>query len=686
MKQFSKLQNTAQTALFFICCLFYVQTAFSQGEANNWYFGNKAGITFNGGSPPTALTDGAMITTEGCTAISDANGNLLFYTNGNTVFNRNHDTMPNGIGLLGSYSSAQSSIVVPKPGSHVHYYIITTSPAEVSGVQGIRYSQVDMTLDGGLGDIDTTQKNILMYAPSAEKLTAVKHANGLYYWVIGRHYGASKKYVSFRIDCNGVDLDSVVSDVGITNGETLGGIVASPDGSKLASASNVTGIEITDFNTSTGIVSNALLLGMINYYGYSAANYGVAFSPDGSKLYATNIYNWALVQWDLNSLPTIDSVLIGYTNGSATTRGTVPYRGGALQLAPDGKIYVAEQGKNSLGVINQPNLSGTACSFNTAQIGLSGKTCRLGLPNFASYHFNSAPMINYMVDCDNLSVTFSINGSSFLDSVKWNFGDPASGANNISSLGSPSHIFSSSGIYNVQLIRYLNCITDTAIETVNIDASHQNPSIVGITHGYHCGTDSTELTANPGGMNYAWSVPAGFPNPGNVRTITGAIPGLYRVTVTNANGCSDVAMTNVNSLPDSVSNVSWPWQTNKIDPHALAYSAPYILADSDTNVYILGLAQCNMYLDSQGYMAFPHFGQKALNDGNCSKVFVIKLGQNPWITFIDIIDAYRYNNMTFDSVGNLVICTDARPGQRSLIAQFDKCSGAMLNYVEPTTK
>ncbi|TXI67741.1 MAG: hypothetical protein E6Q46_02540 [Flavobacterium sp.] len=74
--------------------------SFAQGEANIWYFGNKAGISFNSGVP-VPLLDGQMQADEGCATLSDANGNLLFYTNGITVWNRNHQIMPNGTGLMG---------------------------------------------------------------------------------------------------------------------------------------------------------------------------------------------------------------------------------------------------------------------------------------------------------------------------------------------------------------------------------------------------------------------------------------------------------------------------------------------------------------------------------------------------------------------------------------------------------
>ena len=130
----------------------------SQGEYNNWYFGNHAGVTFNSGSP-VAVTNGALETTEGCSTISDATGNLLFHTDGMEVFDRNHNLMPNGAGLLGHSSSTQSGVIVPQPNSSNIYYVFTVDELQSNSSAPLCYSIVDMTLNGGMGDV-TTSKNI----------------------------------------------------------------------------------------------------------------------------------------------------------------------------------------------------------------------------------------------------------------------------------------------------------------------------------------------------------------------------------------------------------------------------------------------------------------------------------------------------------------------------------------------
>jgi hypothetical protein len=130
---------------------FFTGFVFSQQEASNWYFGGNAGIKFHPDGSVTPLIDGKLNTQEGCASISDNSGNLLFYTDGMKIWNKNHQLMLNGTGLLGHWSSTQSATIVPKPGSTNLFYIFTLD-YEIRP-NGFRYSIVDINLDGGLGGV-----------------------------------------------------------------------------------------------------------------------------------------------------------------------------------------------------------------------------------------------------------------------------------------------------------------------------------------------------------------------------------------------------------------------------------------------------------------------------------------------------------------------------------------------------
>ena len=160
---FCKVRLSFLKIIVSIILIFNWQLVKSQGPSNIWYFGNQAGLSFST-NPPTALTNSAMSAFEGCATISDDNGNLLFYTNGSLVWNRNHAPMPAGNGLFGNGAATQTAIIVPGPQSTTKYYIFTVDTN--GGPRGLCYSEVDMSLNGGLGDV--TVKNIQL----------IKHGSG----------------------------------------------------------------------------------------------------------------------------------------------------------------------------------------------------------------------------------------------------------------------------------------------------------------------------------------------------------------------------------------------------------------------------------------------------------------------------------------------------------------------------
>ena len=294
---------------------------FSQKESANWYFGDFAGLNFNNGNP-VPLVDGNLITSEGCATISDFNGNLLFYSDGVTVWDKRHEVMPNGQGLLGHSSSTESALIVPKPGSTSIYYLFTIDKpsyflTDGLPIDGVNYSEIDMSLNEGFGDITENSKNrhLITYDPSdalqneyksSEKITAVVHSNGSSIWVITQFMN---KFYSFLVDVNGVNESPVVSIVPQTvrpifnddgvNLTAIGYLKVSPNGKKIAIAHSSTiasnpkdstprksgKVLLYDFDDAEGTVTNEQMIIDRTY------PYGVEFSPNSKLLYLTdNVY------------------------------------------------------------------------------------------------------------------------------------------------------------------------------------------------------------------------------------------------------------------------------------------------------------------------------------------------------------------------------------------------------------
>lgn len=258
-----------------------------------WYFGQKAGLDFKSGSP-VALTDGAIDTFEGCATLSNPSGQLLFYSDGITIWNKSHQIMLNGEGLFGNSTTTQSATIVPKPGSSNLFYVFTIDFQ--GGTNRFSYSIVDMTLDGGLGGV-TDQKNIIVYTPTSEKISIVKHANNIDFWVI-THGFLGNDFNSYLLTANGLSSTSIISNEGfVADYNSIGYMKISPNGSKLAICYKEAGIaQLFDFNTTTGIVSNGvtILEGTLLVY-------GAEFSPNSSLLYLSIEDSSVLYQYDLKS-------------------------------------------------------------------------------------------------------------------------------------------------------------------------------------------------------------------------------------------------------------------------------------------------------------------------------------------------------------------------------------------------
>ncbi|HKR05946.1 MAG TPA: T9SS type A sorting domain-containing protein [Bacteroidia bacterium] len=352
----------------------------AQHEADNWYFGYNAGLSF-ATSPPTVLTGGQVHVYEGSSSISDAAGNLLFYSDGQSVWDRNDSVMPNGTGLYGNWSSTQSCLIVKKPGSANLYYVFTV-PDVIDTITPMSYSIVDMTLNNGNGDVTT--KNYPLFNPSSEKLTAVATHSGDSVWVIG-HEVNTQNFYSFLLDSIGVNPTPVISSVGNINGPdyhaNIGQMKVSHCGTKIASAVYVYNyLELFDFDISSGILSNAMEISLWQpaYYGV----YGIEFSPDDSKFYVSLIDPSIIVQYDL--LAVSQAAIIA----SADTVAISPNNfNGQLQSAPDGKIYYAKYQDTTLGCITNPNASGSACGYVEDYVTLTPGSSQIGLPNFVTSCF-----------------------------------------------------------------------------------------------------------------------------------------------------------------------------------------------------------------------------------------------------------------------------------------------------------
>ncbi len=505
---------------------------FSQNSkrTNIWYFGRNAGIDFNN-TPPTPLSDGALNIWEGCATICDTLGEIMIYTDGRKIWNKNHDVIPGATNLGGDNSATQSGIIVPFPNSDDLLYVFSVDDQGGSG--GLRYAEVDMTLNGGLGGL-VSSNNILL-GQCSEKVTAIPHCNKQDFWLIAHEYG-SNNFVVWEITNSGISSSSITS-IGSTHSASSTGAIgymkSSPDGSRLALG--VYGgdfFELFDFNNETGEISNP-----INFTNNQFDNpYGVEFSPDGTRLYMAGTQNTPILFQANLDLPTPQEI---QNSVMIIAQGSSSYFG-AIQNAPNGKIYVAKDDSDYLSVIHNPNGLGLSCNFIEDDFYLGGQESALGLPNLIPSFFAQEPTIQLLetIDfCDgtaNIQAVTDIEGDSVV--YQWYFNNDL-----IPNQTSTQIQVDSGGTYEFKAIVYFDCqvnpseyaqqINISFPDQLGIDEIQLNHPLCGVNDG------SISIIESGGTSPYQYS----FDNGATFQissTLSNLLSGVYEIVVQDDNGCT----------------------------------------------------------------------------------------------------------------------------------------------------
>jgi len=361
----------------------------------HWYFGAGAGLDFSSGYP-VADTSGRLHSYESCAVMSDTAGNLLFYTDGDTVWDKNHQVILNGTGLLGcgnyNNSSTQGAVIVPYPKNDSLFYIFTSDCFENQGINGYRYHIVDIKNN------IVISKNNYLYAPSTEGMCVVKHFNNIDYFLI-THEFMSNNFRVYKIDDTlGLIHTPIISSIGQKITDYIIAIKVSPNGKKLAIASqNTTANQIFDFDNKTGKINKVINLGVRDSLLPQGISYYVEFSPDNSKIYymvnGNYIYQYCLSEDGDSTQITQTFNIIAYVDDNSMF--------GQLQLDPIGGIIIAAQYHDSISYIRTPNEYGNKSNIQIKKLPLK-KLSLLGLPNFIS---------NYFIDSKNTSLHCDANNN-----------------------------------------------------------------------------------------------------------------------------------------------------------------------------------------------------------------------------------------------------------------------------------
>ncbi|MBO0932602.1 T9SS type B sorting domain-containing protein [Fibrella aquatilis] len=394
--------------LLLVLLLLDYSTVWAQPDrrGNVWHFGELAGLNFAGGT--AQILDGSRMgeTLRGIGTIGDETGQLVFYSDGQTVWNRFHRVVPGGNSLifLGKRQggSTQNGILLPHPKNPDWYYLFSIEQPFIDNDRyTVYYSLIDSKANGGEGGF--ISKLTLLARNVASSLAVVRHCNNRDFWLIVHDAMSTNTFMSYLLDEAGVTATPTLNQSGSRvddNGPGRAYLKASPDGKRLAmgfygSESNTNFAEVFSFDNKTGQVGQRLTrldwpslfeLTIPSPLEGNRSPSDIAFSPNGQYLYATRRYSsyvpqsppWRSELYQFNLATKAWTRLVTETYDFSQQGINYVYSG--LENAPDGRLYVSHWNRPFLSSINNPNADGAACGFQQNTINLAGRNAGLYLP------------------------------------------------------------------------------------------------------------------------------------------------------------------------------------------------------------------------------------------------------------------------------------------------------------------
>jgi large repetitive protein len=541
----------------------------------NWYFGNQAGIDFNPtvlvppGEPIDISASSGMNAPEGTATVSDRNGKVVFYTDGESVWLRDNPTTPITTNLGGDNTATQSSLIMPVGTDETLYYIFTTQENSTGGYE-LRYAVFDRRLDpvngvGGLVDptpLDPLDPpSTVLFTKSTERILGVDN------WVIVHEYGTNT-FRAYQVTEEGIGspvFSNVGSDHQVTAPSTGTGYMTYVGGKIIVGVTEADGtsfIEILDFDGGSGEVSNPVRVEVPD--AYQGQIYGVHMSPNSDRLYATILGHNKILEFQLDD-PLDDESweFLGEIN-------VPPGQPGAMQYGLGSQLFVAIQGHNGLGMISFSSQQDVLSTLILDQPKpLTGEST-LGLPNFVQQEGTQPgePGLAPATACVNQEVTLVATPKEpTIDQFNWYFHD---GTAERDAEPEITRTYTQAGTYQVRVLIYNKCQPILNPNAQGDPTDFNNPGGVGLftvdvvvhdtpkgpiwfipgDNTFICdgnpvtlrGYDPSEYdpAVNPGDLTFQWS------NGSTADHIDVTQAGTYTVTATNQFGCAATNSQEVN--------------------------------------------------------------------------------------------------------------------------------------------
>ena len=516
-------------------------------QFNKWIFPNFCQIDFTTGDPVFSK-NGSAYSAETTGSLCDKNGNILFYSDGSAIYDSSHAQMPNG-DIWKSMSARMGPLFIPVIADSTKYYVFqvdggsstfTGNCGPLGRWDGLYYHIIDMTMNGGLGDVVPGRKNISLVDSTGEAVIAIMHENEKDFWVIVRK-AHTNAYYSYLVTENGVCTTPLISTFSgglSSNPKGLITLAPSHDETQIAVAqgtSSAPGLaQIFDFDKCTGRLSNPK-----NISNIARSYYDVAFSPNDSLIYLTH-YGPSYPAFFQYQRYASDIPLSEIVIGGSIPWGLYPNMIGYFGMRVYGDTMYIGNADSSLHILSNPdNYGNPGLQNHWIHTASFGARVSYNFPNYFNYQSGDfdklyvATKDTFICAGDSIYLGSDRNCSDSSYSYSWS---PSTGLDN-DTIPNPIARPTTTTRYVVTVNFLCNTFTDTI--TINIpivDAGEDTTICIG---------DSAILTASSN-STFLWST-------GDTTASISAIPSAttsYFITTTDSLcPVTDSVQVTINQLP-----------------------------------------------------------------------------------------------------------------------------------------
>ena len=586
--------------LLLISNFFISYLAISQKEDWLWY-NEFGGLTFNTSDTSPKFITNSRAKGERITAtIADKDANLLFYTDGDTVWNRNHKIMPNGVLSIDEVlQTNKPNLVCNMPGNKNMYYLIYTA-----GDDKCYYAIIDMKADAGFGDV--TKMKILIDS-NVRSFNVIYHSNGIDLWLL-TYSAKDTLFKCFLITKNGINKNPLIlpANKDIKKPDVINRLLhVSPDGKKIVNTQYYR-YDIYRFDNYNGYIEfqNSIYDSSL----YFARSQPISFSSNSQFLYIFSYQTPTNVDSSLTELTEVceqyflleDKNRINLLKNIVFIESPSGYLSGhILKLAPNRKIYIGNIHTFVMGEITFPDSLGLNCQYKKNAIRIPVRWAPL-TQNYIPCYYCFYATVNKPI-CEGDTIYFEGNLSARFVNPEFYWTGPNGFVSNERNPIIPNAKKIHSGLYR------LTVKADTTIlyDTVYVNIFDQQTAKIKAKNSLQLcrnGTIELESELKDSKVKYLWS------NGKTTDKISVSKGGIYKLIITNENGCIGI---------DSVEVLDPPSVNIESNKTGLCYGEAAILR-FNTNTEIKNIRWSNGSTDSSIRITLPGRYKLYYEYGDCN--------------------------------------------------------------------